>query len=257
MIITLLTDFGRGSPYAAAMKGIILGMIPGVRLEDISHEVPAGDVDYAAWVLKESAPYYPAGTVHTVVVDPGVGGSRRVLGVESRGQYYLAPDNGVLKYLFHGDANARVMNLNRPEFYRARVHPTFHGRDIFAPLAARLAMGGSLDELGEPAEPEVRGRVPLPVRHGQRLDGEVVFIDAFGNAVTNLEATLLAEEPAGIRVRSRSIQRVSVTYPDEPPGTLMALVGSSGCLEIAVNQGHAAGTLGIQTGDAVHVYFRE
>ncbi|HHS14305.1 MAG TPA: hypothetical protein ENN03_11145 [bacterium] len=257
MIITLLTDFGRGSPYAAAMRGVILGMLPGVRLEDISHEIPAGDVDYAAWVLKESAPYYPAGTVHTVVVDPGVGGSRRVLGVESRGQYYLAPDNGVLKYLFHGDASARVMHLNRREFCRSPVCPTFHGRDIFAPLAAHLAMGKTLDELGEPAEPEIRGRVALPVRHRESLEGEIVFIDSFGNAVTNLEASLISEEPAEIRVRSRSIQRVSVTYSDEPPGTLMALIGSSGCLEIAVNQGHAANTLGIRTGGAVHVRFTE
>ncbi len=239
--VTLLTDFGTADGYVAEMKGVLTTMAPGVPLLDLSHEVPPQDVAFARLTVARYWRRFPAGTVHMIVVDPGVGTSRAALAVESEGRFLVGPDNGVLSpSLFALDA--RVVSLR----VDASASPTFHGRDVFAPAAAQLAAGVPLDQLGAPHDP-LRLRTPQPRRAADgSLHGELLTIDRFGNAITNLAARDTGSvEVAGQRVR------IVRTYGEAIPGELIALVGSSGLLEIAVRDGHAAARLRLARGQGV------
>ncbi|MES2524346.1 MAG: SAM-dependent chlorinase/fluorinase [Gemmatimonadota bacterium] len=246
--ITLLTDFGTADGYVAEMKGVLLCTAPGVPLLDMSHEVPAHDVEFARLTLARYWRRYPVGTVHLVVVDPGVGSSRAAIAVSSDGRYLVGPDNGVLSpALFAMDARVVTLPIN------PNASPTFHGRDVFAPAAAALAGGATLDELGDPLLEPLRRRTPQPVRRADgMIDGEVLTIDRFGNALTNI----LAREASAVVVSARGATqtlRVVATYADAVPGEAVALVGSSGFLEIAVRDGSAAAMLDIGRGQRVAV----
>jgi hypothetical protein len=244
-IVTLLTDFGTADGYVAEMKGVLLTHAPETTLVDVSHEIPAHDVESARLALARYWRRFPRGTVHVVVVDPGVGGARAALAVESDGRLLVGPDNGVLSPALLA-AGARIVALPIPP----RAAHTFHGRDVFAPAAARLATGTSLYDLGEPVEDPVVRRTPEARRLPDgAIEGRVIAIDRFGNAITNL-LTLGggAVEVDGLAGRALPLRRV---YEDVASGAPLALVGSNGLVEIAVRDGSAAAHLGLVRGARV------
>jgi S-adenosylmethionine hydrolase len=240
--ITLLTDFGTADGYVAEVKGVLTTIAPGIPLLDLSHDVPAQDVAFARLTVARYWRRFPVGTVHLVVVDPGVGTSRAAIAVESEGRVLVGPDNGVLSpALFSLDA--RVVTLP----VEPQASPTFHGRDVFAPAAAQLAMGASIDMIGEWHADPVRLRTPQPRRANDgALHGEILTIDRFGNAITNLAA----RDTGAVHVAGQAV-RIVRTYGEAAPGELVALVGSGGFVEIAVRDGHAAARLRLQRGQAV------
>lgn len=241
--ITLLTDFGTADGYVAEMKGVLCTLAPDVPLIDVTHDIAPQDITAARLVLARCWRRFPAGTVHVVVVDPGVGTQRAAIAVESEGRFLVGPDNGVLSpALFALDA--RIVRLPVPITAAA----TFHGRDVFAPAAAALVEGAALTDLGEPFTTPVRLRTPPPRRDADgSLHGEVLTIDRFGNVITNL----MTREPAGTVEVAGQVARLVRTYGDAAFGEIVALVGSSGFVEIAMRNGSAAGALGIARGEAV------
>jgi S-adenosylmethionine hydrolase len=243
-LITLLTDFGTADGYVAEVKGVLLSSTPGVQVIDLSHDIPPHDVDAARLAVARYWRRFPPGTIHLVVVDPGVGSARQAIAVSSDGRFLVGPDNGVLSpaLLMPG---ASAVSLSVPP----DAAPTFHGRDVFAPAAAALVRGASLDSLGRPHDrPEIR-RTPEAVRDADGwLRGEVIVIDRFGNAVTNL----LAVHGGEVRVGDVEIP-LRRTYADVATGEPVALVGSSGLIEVAVRDGSAAHSLGLTRGSIVRV----
>lgn len=241
-LITLLTDFGTADGYVAEMKGVLFSSAPAVQLVDLSHDIPPQDVDAARMVVARFWRRFPPPTIHVVVVDPGVGSARRAIAVFSEGRFLVGPDNGVLSPALVVPG-ARVVALPIP----VEASPTFHGRDVFAPAAADLARGVSFESLGPPLQDPVIRRTPEAVREPDGwLRGEVILIDRFGNAVTNL----LGVHAGQIRIGNRQIP-VGRTYADVPVGDVVALVGSFGLVEIAVRDGNAAVLLGLTRGALV------
>ncbi|MDB4890999.1 MAG: hypothetical protein JWL61_2854 [Gemmatimonadetes bacterium] len=241
-IITLLTDFGTADGYVGEMKGVLAANAPDCALIDIAHDVSAHDVEGGRLALARYWHRFPVGTVHLAVVDPGVGGSRAALAVESEGRFLVGPDNGILSpAMLH--PGARCVSLSIP----ASAAPTFHGRDVFAPAAAKLAQGVSLDALGTMCTtPIVRRTSEATRRPDGGIAGTIITIDRFGNLVTNL----VARHGGTIEVAGRSMP-MRRTYGDVASGEIVALVGSSGLVEIAVRDGSAAATLGAARGDSV------
>lgn len=254
-VITLLTDFGLTDSYAAVLHGVILGLNPGATIVDITHQVPPQDVAEAAYLLATAYRYFPAGTIHVVVVDPEVGSARAALALEAAGQFFVAPDNGVLTYVLN-EGWADLVRLTEPRYWLPNPSRTFHGRDIFAPVAAHLSLGAPLRALGEPFTTPVRLPIPAPQR---RRDGawvaQVIHVDRFGNLITNLRPSpeVLAQL-AGASVAGRHISPVIQTYAEVPSGTPAILVGSAGYLEVAIRDGDARAELGADIGSEVLVY---
>jgi S-adenosylmethionine hydrolase len=255
-LITLTTDFGTESPYVAAMKGVILGLNPRARLLDLSHQVPPQDVRYAAYFLAGAIPYFPAHALHVVVVDPGVGSERAVLYVEVDGHRLLVPDNGCWTSLLReGGPPPRVLRVEESRYWRQPVSATFHGRDVFAPVAGHLSLGLDPGRLGPAAAEWVRLTVPRPAAGMNSIRGEVIFVDHFGNLITNIPAE--GRQPpdvlhVGKRTYRRGFRWVR-TYADAAPGALVALASSNGMLEVAVAQGNAARKLAAGVGTPVTV----
>ncbi len=256
-LVTLTTDFGEDSPYVAAMKGVILGLNPRARLVDLSHQIPPQNVRHAAYFLQAALPYFPPGVIHLVVVDPGVGSARALLYVEVKGHRLLAPDNGCWTELARDAAQPpTVLRLSEPRYWRHPVSATFQGRDILAPVAAHLSLGVTPQALGCPATAWVQLELPAPILQPDRLIGEVIFVDHFGNLITNIPGEALAawaQAPLRITVAGRAVGRYARTYADVEPGTLVGLMSSTGTLEVAVNQGNAAVQLQGQVGTRVTV----
>ena len=256
-ILTLTTDFGTGSPYVAQIKGVILSIQPHAVLIDITHAIAPQDIRQGALVLQDATPRFPEGSIHIAVVDPGVGTDRRILAAEIGGRYYLAPDNGLLGGLVRNAPAARVVALTSRDYWFPAVSPTFHGRDIIAPVAAHLSLGTALEDLGQPCGQLQQLEWPALTVEGHRIQGEIIAIDSFGNLVTNIPQDLLAAAcVAGVvtvQCGGRTISGLAATYGQHPPGTLVALVGSSNRLEIAVVNGSAAVELRAELGDAVTV----
>ncbi len=256
-VITLTTDFGSGSPYVAAMKGVILSLNPAATVVDISHEVPAQDVRYAAIVLDDVSDRFPGGTVHVAVVDPGVGTDRALVFARIGRQCYLAPDNGLLSRLARRSPPAKLVRLSEPDYWLHPVSATFHGRDILAPVAARLSLGLEPDHLGAPMERLVMLDWREIRQAPGRIEGTVLLGDSFGNLITDIAADLLPgpAEAADVRVfcRGHLVTGLSRTYGDSPQGVLVALVGSSGRLELAIVGGSAAVATQARPGDQVTV----
>ncbi len=246
-IITLTTDFGQGDYYVGAMKGVILGIAPEARLVDLSHQIPPQDVLAAAFVLRHAAGEFPLGTVHLAVVDPGVGTQRRPLALHSRGHLWVGPDNGLFSFVLDG-ADSRVHEIARRDLGQPDRSTTFHGRDLFAPLAAHLCRGLALADIGPPVTDPVRLAESAPCKSAGRIAGHIVHIDRFGNLVSNIAAADLARWGSGlcIRLGDYVLAELCRTYEDVEPGAPLALIGSAGLLEIAVNRGHAARQLGVQ-----------
>jgi S-adenosylmethionine hydrolase len=246
-LITLLTDFGTADGYVGEMKGVLASLAPLTSVVDVAHDVAPHDIDGARLALARYWRRFPAGTVHLVVIDPGVGSARGALAATSEGRFLVGPDNGVLSpALLHADA--RCVSLAIP----SGVAPTFHGRDVFAPAAALLASGQlAVDSLGPPATPLATNLVPQSRRHPDGADGEVVLVDRFGNLITNIEpppgARLIAVRLGGIGLTPVA------TYADLAPAACGALVNSFGQLEIAQRNGSAASALAAGRGSAVIV----
>ncbi|HJQ20406.1 MAG TPA: SAM-dependent chlorinase/fluorinase [Gemmatimonadaceae bacterium] len=238
-VITLLTDFGTADGYVGEMKGVLVSQAPDATLVDISHEVPAHDVELARLTLARYWRRYPPGTVHLIVVDPGVGSERGALAVASDGRYLVGPDNGVLSPALV-TRYARAVKLPIPP----NASATFHGRDVFAPAAARLASGMALDALGAASSNPIIRRTPEPRRASDgSLHGEVIAVDRFGNAITNLAGV------AGTRVSFHEHDfPLGRTYSELSPGQAGAVVGSSGFVEIVVREGRASETLQLARG---------
>jgi S-adenosylmethionine hydrolase len=261
-LVTLLTDFGWRDAYAAAMKGVILGLCPRARLVDISHEVPAHDVLAGAFVLAQAAPYFPPDTLHVVVVDPGVGTERPLLAARLGGQTFLAPDNGVISLVAAAmpmEALHVVQNLQ--SLPRPPAGATFQGRDILAPLAGAILNGLPIRALGpQPATYKLLD-IPAPQRRGRQLAGQVLYVDAFGNLVTNISVGALASlgDPGRARVAcgGRPVGPLRPAYGFVKPGELLVLINSMGLLEVAVNQGRACDVLIASFGTDVTVALPE
>jgi S-adenosylmethionine hydrolase len=252
-IVTLVTDFGNRSPYSAAMKGVILGVNPDATIVDLTHEIPSQDLRHAGYYLLQTVPYFPPGTVHVVVVDPGVGSARAILLVELKGQYLIVPDNGCWTWLerSHGPATS-VRRVTERSYWRSEVSSTFHGRDIFAPVAGWLSRGIAPECFGQETKEWVRLPFPGCDLRATEIIGAVVFIDDFGNVVTSIPEKVVPPS-ATVRHGTQSISRRVRTYAEGQAGELVCLIGSSGFLEIAEVQGHAARRLNARAGDAVHV----
>lgn len=248
--VTLLTDFGARDGWVGVMKGVLASLAPGVPLHDIAHDLPQGDVEGAARALGRYWERFPPGTVHLVVVDPGVGTERRPAAVEAAGRFLVAPDNGVGTPMLAAPG-CRAVILENTAFLGAGRSATFHGRDLFAPAAGHLAGGVPLEELGPPLLDPVRLEPSLPFGGPGEARGTVVSVDHFGNLATNLPGEW-APPGARIRVGSRWIPR-GRTYGDVERGALLVLVNSDGMLEVAVRDGSAAQVLGVGAGAPVEV----
>ena len=269
-IVTVTTDFGLNDGYVGVMKGVLLAISPGIQLVDITHDIEAGNVRQAAFVLGTSYRFFPKDTVHLVVVDPGVGTERSALCLKGLGQYFVGPDNGVFSHIL-ADAmeesgvqaddkgegphplsvprDFEAVRLTNKQFWLREVSDTFHGRDIFAPVAARLP-GTTLTELGEPVDSVLAYRRPMArIDEQGRMAGEVVHVDRFGNLVTSIRREQLAGRPVKGRIEGHSFSGLvrSYGYGDN----LFALIGSSGCVEIAERNGSAAARTGARVGSVV------
>jgi S-adenosylmethionine hydrolase len=256
-IITLLSDFGNRDAYVGSMKGVILGLNPEAVLVDLTHDLPPQNLVAGALVLAGAAPFFPPGTIHLAVVDPGVGSSRRALAARCRGQFWVGPDNGLFHLVFKNGPDLRVVSLEKEEYFLPRVAPTFHGRDIFAPVAARLSLGMNLKELGREISDPVPLKIPEPVFALETVRGEIIYVDHFGNLVSNLSAAPLREWLGGrklaLRAGTLSLGEWSRTYADAAPGEFLALEGSHGYLEIACTMDNAARRLGAGVGLLVEI----
>jgi hypothetical protein len=257
-IITLTTDFGQEDPFVGVMKGVIAGINPSARVIDLTHSIPAFDVVQSAFRLRQAYPYFPKGTVHVIVVDPGVGGERRVVAMESGGHFFLAPDNGSLSLVDEESGRVELVCVTAPRFFLPEISASFHGRDIFAPVAAHLAAGTALSELGPPAAALEPLAFPRPAFNADgSLGGAVLWADHFGNLATNISGRLLSEHfsdrAVRVEVAGRRIERMRRTYSDAAAGELLAMIGSFGMLEIAVRHGDAARALGAGPGTPVRV----
>jgi len=256
-IITLTTDFGAESRYIGAMKGVILSSNPHAQIIDLSHVVPHQDIRTGAIVLAETARWFPPETIHIAVVDPGVGSKRRIAYARMGAHHFIAPDNGLLSGISRIEPPSKVICITKPEYWLADVSPTFHGRDIMAPVAARLSLGLSPDELGEPCNQLIELPWPEVQQVPNRIEGEVVEVDSFGNLITNITREMLRGVPTSdvvqVSCEEHETQGIFATYSDQPPMTFMAHVGSTGRLELAIVDENASAMLGVRVGATVCV----
>ncbi|MGQ0712266.1 MAG: SAM hydrolase/SAM-dependent halogenase family protein [Gemmatimonadaceae bacterium] len=252
-VITLLTDFGTADGYVAEMKGVLYSLAPEARVVDLAHDIPPQDVESARLAVARYWRRFPPQTIHVVVVDPGVGSNRAALAVRSEDRVLIGPDNGVLSPALLV-AGARAVSLTMS----STASPTFHGRDVFAPVAARVAMGTPIDALGTDAESPIIRRTPEARRlESGAIQGEVISIDRYGNAITNIVAFPATQtrdgDPALVEIGGRTIP-IARTYADVHRNAAIALAGSSGLLEIAVRDGNAAALLGLSRGSVVTLH---
>lgn len=259
-IITLLTDFGLVDPYVAMMKGVILSINPNAVIVDISHSIMTGGIAQASDMIKETYPFFPRGTVHIAVVDPGVGSDRRLLGIEAEGHFFVGPDNGIFWPIIKDYKKALAIQLTEKRYFLPHVTSTFHGRDVFAPVAAHLSLGEDLMQMGARIYNPVEITLPSPTVTGDSLYGEITRIDNFGNLITNirrqgLEDFLKKSKPV-IYIGNLEIRKIADTYFDVEGGEPLALINSSGLLEIAVNLGRASEYSGLRPDEIVGTVVR-
>lgn len=256
-IVALLSDFGTRDHYAGTMKGVVLGVCPEATLVDIGHDIPAHDVLAGALELAACYRYFPAGTIFLVVVDPGVGSSRRGIAAECGDFKFVAPDNGVLSGVFRETPPKKVVELTERKYARPTVSRTFEGRDRFAPAAGWLAKGIALVSLGKSVADYQAIELPRPLVEARAIGGEVLRVDRFGNLITNVDRRTLEQFANGgtlaITIGGHAVARLVATYAEVPAGELCALFGSTDHLEIAVNAGDAARTLDLGRGAKVDV----
>ena len=256
-IITLITDFGDKSGYVGVMKGVILSTNPDCRIVDITHQISPQDREEAAFVLKNAYAFFPPETIHLVVVDPGVGSERKPILIESGTHRFVGPDNGVLSFAFLMEGFKKVWEITNTRYFLPRVSSTFHGRDIFAPVAAHLSLGISAHDLGEELKHCVRLEALEPEIRKGVIKARVVYTDHFGNVISNISYTLfnamVADKPFRITIGETVIETISPSYASAREGEIIALFGSSQQLEIAVRNGNCQKTLQVEKGAEISV----
>jgi len=254
-IITLTTDFGLSDPYVAMMKGVILSINPSARLVDVTHQIGTGSISQAALLIRETFPYFPEGTVHLTVVDPGVGSDRRLIALQAGAHFFVGPDNGIFWPVFQDFGGAKAVHLTQPRYFLPSITRTFHGREIFAPVAAHLSLGLSLESLGPSIHDLAKLTVPQPFVKEGVLCGQIIRVDNFGNLVTNIPSrdllNFLESGPLRIKAGKLVIRKLSRIYADCEEGEPLALINSSNLLEIAVNLGRASEYIGLRNGEIV------
>lgn len=258
-VITMLTDFGMKDGYPGVMKGVIWGIAPDAQIADLTHQISPQNVLEGALVLGRAARFFPPGTIHLAVVDPGVGTTRRPIAARLGSHFFVGPDNGLCSLLLAGAREAgealEFFHLDRPQYWLSSVSSSFHGRDIFAPVAAHLSCGVPLKELGTTINDPVVIQPPHPVRTETGWRGQVILVDSFGNLSTNISREHL--EGLGeiqVRIAGQTISGLSRTFGSRQPGELLALLGEAGDLSVAVVNGSAARRLGVEAGEEVDVY---
>jgi len=259
-IITLLTDFGISDPYVAMMKGVILSLNEKTRLVDVTHQISPGAIHRGAVVVREIYRFFPAGTIHVGVVDPGVGSDRRMVALEAGGHFFVGPDNGLFWLVLQEAPNAHIVHLTEKRFFRSSVSPTFHGRDVFAPVAAHLSLGTPLHELGVPIADPTPLSLPVPFLENGVLVGQITHVDHFGNLVSNVGSETLRRFLGGagplIRVGTLAIRKLDKIYSDVEQGMPLAFLNSSDLLEVAVNTGRASDIVGLEEEELIGTEIR-
>lgn len=252
-LITLTTDFGYGDWFVGAMKGVILSIEPRATVVDITHAIPPGDVSAAAFALAACWRWFPPNAIHIAVVDPGVGSSRKAIAIRSGATTFLAPDNGLLSLALADCKTSAIRSLENPRFFSGPLSHTFHARDVFAPCAAHLSRGASFSKLGPALRDFHQLHWPEPQQRREGLDGEIIYLDRFGNAITNLPGDLVSKpgKVARVVVGRKASFPVREFYQSVPAGRAVAVPGSSGFLELAVNGGNASTKYRLRVGDKV------
>lgn len=261
-VISLTTDFGQLNGFIGVMKGVIWGIAPEARIADITHDIPPQNVRLGAYALWRVVPFFPPGSVHVAVIDPGVGTHRRPIGLQIGDQYFIVPDNGLITPILEDGENSHqpieIIHLNNPDYWLPKVSHTFHGRDIFAPTGAHLARGVPLHALGDPISDPVRLEFSRPKKTDQGWEAHVTIIDVFGNLTTDLPTKAVQEvSHVTFKLRGHMIEGLVTSYGHRKPGDLIALVDSENYIEISVVNGNAAEALGAQLGDIVEVTLYE
>ncbi len=276
-IITLTTDFGTSDVYVGVMKGVILNINPDAQIVDITHDIPPQDIHEAAFTIHAAQRYFPKGTIHIIVVDPGVGSNRQTIVCHTDNAFFVCPNNGVLSYVLQDvetENNPDTIAIDNPTYLMPKVSNTFHGRDIFAPIAAHLSLGVTMKEIGTP----IHDLISLPLHTASisdnTLTGQIIKVDSFGNMITNISEEMLGlflfsstqnktlEDELSkhantinfeIRIGITCINKLNSSYAESEAGVTLAIIGSFGLLEIAVNMGNAGARLGLKVGDTVVV----
>ncbi|NIN72940.1 MAG: hypothetical protein GTO46_13640 [Gemmatimonadetes bacterium] len=249
-VVTLLSDFGTADGFAAAMKGVILGIAPDARLVDATHDIAPGDVEAAAWALSQYWALYAPGTVHLAIVDPGVGSARRAIAVAADDRYVVAPDNGLVTRVMQAAASWRCVEVTEPTVIRPQPSSTFHGRDVFAPAAAHLASGLALERLGPPVEELCLLSIDPPLRGEDEIEGRVVHVDRFGNLITDIPGEWV-DSSWLFEVNGRELGNLRRTYSDVGVGEAAVVIGSAGTVEVSAREDSAAEKYGAARGDPV------
>lgn len=239
-IITLTTDFGSLDGYVGIVKGVILGICEAVTIVDLSHDIPPWNISATSWIIGNSYPFFPQGSIHVAVVDPGVGSKRRAIAIAAADQYFIGPDNGIFSHVLHSNSEIKAYELTEDKYWRKELSSSFHARDLFGPVAAHFASGVELSKLGQELDPASLNKLPareLKVKQN-RVEGSVTYVDHFGNLITNIKKEFV-RNAALCQVGKRSIGRIGQSYSSGDLGAPIAFIGSHGFLEIAVSQGRA------------------
>ncbi len=255
-MVTILTDFGYQDPYVGVMKGVISNIDPEIKIVDISHDIPSFGIKHAAFSLFSYYKYFPLGTVHLIVVDPGVGSERRAIALKIDGMYFVLPDNGIISYVWERGRDKKAYTLENQDYFLKPISNTFHGRDIFSPVAAYLAKGINIESVGSFLSTPVLFPFPMPKRKGHILYGEVIYTDKFGNVVTNIKKEDLSPGSSfTINLNYTYIKRIVKYYGEAEKGERFGIFGSTGFLELSENQGRLSDSLGAKIGDKIEVIF--
>ena len=253
-VITLLTDFGTADYFVGAVKGAILSVNPQAIIADITHEVPPQDIHSAAFTLLAAYKTFPAGTIHVAVVDPGVGSARRPIIVSAGGHFFVGPDNGLFTYIYDRELMSRIFHVTAEKYFRQPPSTTFHGRDIFAPVAAALSKGVEVEAFGSVIVDAVRLDSLVPeVKDGQ-VEGRIIHIDRFGNCITNITRDVF--DVGNLVINGETISKIREYYADSDRNEVFAIWGSAGFLELSINGASAAQKLKIKTGDRITGFAR-
>jgi len=259
-IIALTTDFGLKDPYAAEMKAVILSISPKTRIVDITHKIEKFNIRMGAYTLVAACPYFPKGTIHVAVIDPGVGTKRKAILIQTRNSYFIGPDNGVLALVAKSQGIKHIYKIENPKFMLPRISNTFHGRDIFAPAAAYLANGISPSEFGPEMRKIVTPKFAKITKTKTTLTGEIIHIDSFGNIITNLREEdceiMGMKNTVNLELKDTRLKlRLCKAYSEVKAQQPLAIIGSHNFLEISINQGNAAETFQTRVGDKVRLYY--
>ena len=256
-IVTLLTDFGSRDHYVAAVKGVLLSINPSLTIVDVTHEISPQNISEASFILASACTHFPEGTLHLAVVDPGVGGKRQGLAAATERYLFVGPDNGLFDWVFAVDPPHQVVVLENPEYQLPQVSATFHGRDIFAPAAGHLSLGLPLEKLGPASQYRMHLPGRLILKDQDKLQGEIIHVDRFGNLISNIEVPHAETErqlqDLQVSLATEQVLTGPATYEDAPPSSPFALIGSSGLLEVSVRNGSAHKVTGCGVGTPVLV----